>query len=105
VKDLVAVGNLINTYRLAEDFLRKQPDGLSTTAREVLAARYGRFMNFYLEEQPAMFDELQSRVLGLGMRYPPGLSVGMRTVARMLGYKSALRLRATLRRMRGLEAY
>jgi glycosyltransferase involved in cell wall biosynthesis len=104
-KDLVAIRNLIDTYRDAEDFLRKEPDGLSSVAREALAARYGRFMGLFLEHQPAMFDELQSRLHGLGVNYPPDLNKGMRAVARALGYKNALRMRAKLRRMRGLRPY
>jgi glycosyltransferase involved in cell wall biosynthesis len=105
VKDLVAVSNLIHTYQDAEDFLRGEPDGLSSVAREALAARYGRFMGLFLELQPAMFYQLQSRLRGLGVGYPPDLTRGMRAVTRVVGYKNALLMRAKLRRMRGLAPF
>jgi glycosyltransferase involved in cell wall biosynthesis len=105
VKDLVALRNLIDTYRDVEDFLRKQPDGLSSVARAALAARYGRFMGLFLERQPDMFDQVLGRLHGLGVNYPPDLNKGMRAVTRAVGFKNALRMRAKVRRMRGLEPY
>lgn len=105
IKNKDAMRNLLQTFKRVENFLRAQtPTGsLSPAARDALARRYTRMVDFYQQHDPESFREIMTWVRGLGLRYPPELSVPLRALSRVAGYENALRLRAGVRRMRGLE--
>jgi glycosyltransferase involved in cell wall biosynthesis len=105
IKNVVAMRNLLHTFRLAEEFLRTQQSGgrLTDEARFALGLRYGRFGDFYLEHDPESFRELEAWLHGLGFAYPPTLGRGMKAAAKVLGYRNALRARAKYRQLRGRD--
>jgi len=104
IKNPEAMRNLLQTFKNVEDFLRARSStgAPSTEARDALARRYTRMIDFYQQHDQASFRQIISWLQGLGLAHPPQLSAPLRIVSRLVGYENALRLRAAARRVRGM---
>jgi len=98
-KNPVALWNLMLTFRMAEEYLRKQrPDTpLPQDVRRALASQYGRRVPLFLDQEPDKFQTVEGWLDELGYPIPPNLSRGMHAASKVLGYRNALRLRARYR--------
>ncbi|HET7539702.1 MAG TPA: glycosyltransferase family A protein [Polyangiaceae bacterium] len=103
IKNPQAMRNLLQTFKNVEDFLRaRSSTGTpSIEARDALARRYTRMIDFYQQHDPQAFGQIITWLRGLGLAYPPQSSAPIRILSRLVGYENALRLRAAARRLRG----
>jgi glycosyltransferase involved in cell wall biosynthesis len=104
--------NLHLAFRRTELFLREErAGGLSDDARHALASRYLKHIDFFLEHDPATFNDIVEWVDGLELKSPlPHVGNGVRLVSTVAGYRRALQLRSAMRQYRGtarrwLQAY
>jgi len=97
-----AMRMLLATIRSADEFLRaRNADGaLSLRERRALAWRYARFLDRYLETDQEAFHEIMTWFEQNRLRYPPGASLLARSIASLVGFERALRLRSAYRRAR-----
>jgi glycosyltransferase involved in cell wall biosynthesis len=100
-KNLVALWNLLLTFKMAEDFLRKQQPGqeLPDEVRRALASQYGRRAPFFLGPEPEKFRTIQTWLAALGYPIPPNLRRSLQLACKVIGYRNTLRLRAHYQRV------
>jgi glycosyltransferase involved in cell wall biosynthesis len=98
-KNLLALWNLLLTFRMVEQFLREQRPGqeLPQDIRRALASQYGRRAPFFLDREPDKFRTIQTWLDALGYPIPPNLNRGLRLASEVVGYHNALRVRAKYR--------
>jgi glycosyltransferase involved in cell wall biosynthesis len=99
IHNVEAMRNCLQTFRRAEEFLRRRSaDGsLPESARHALAKRYGRWLPMYREQDPESFKMAMGWLEGLGESCPPGAGPKLRMLSKLIGYENALRLRSGLR--------
>jgi glycosyltransferase involved in cell wall biosynthesis len=97
-----AMRMLLATIRSADEFLRaRSADGaLSLRELRALAWRYARFVDRYLETDQEAFHEIIAWFEQHRLRYPPRASLFARSIATLVGFERALRLRSAYRRAR-----
>jgi glycosyltransferase involved in cell wall biosynthesis len=98
-KNIGARGNLLRTFRRAENYLREHaPSGLSDAERRAIVHRYSRDAEFFVEHDPETYQMLLGWLAELGEKHPEILSRNLRMLAKLVGYEGAVRLRAAYRK-------
>jgi glycosyltransferase involved in cell wall biosynthesis len=100
IHNVDAMRNYLQTFRRAEEFLRKRSgDGsMPEYARQALAKRYGRWLPLYREQDPESFKLAMGWLEALGESCPPEAGAKMRMLAKIIGYENALKIRSAVRR-------
>jgi len=100
IKDVEAMRNLLKTIRNADEFLRRQSkDGsVSEPARNALAKRYSKFVDFFIDNDPDSFRLIMDGLRRLGLNCPLNIKTRLRALSLVIGYENAIRLRSLYHR-------
>jgi glycosyltransferase involved in cell wall biosynthesis len=103
IHNVEAMRNYLQTFRRAEEFLRKRSaDGsVPEIARQALARRYGRWLPMYREQDPESFRLATSWLEALGESCPPESGGKIKLLSKLIGYENALRVRSAVRKSLG----